>query len=315
MATPTRELEVSVFMYGLSTENLSAILILRAAHISGQKITANKTKMAQTSPFILAVLIFIIVVAIILVTIIFLDRRTNINSTSTPTKTTQCTLPPAMPINLTSSNPESDILTLTWSPLTNVDTYTVYIGTSPGFNINSPLSVKTVTTSSVSFGNLQLGTTYYLKLTAKNPCGISPMSAEISATIPFVFPSRFIITKRNNPLLEVCKLDDIFFNADQHHVSSTCTNDQKIKTYNSSDQTIRRLADNQKCLTRISPDTVWDMQCGFMPGQDWVYNFSNGTLCSPSNPLTECLYMDTNNSFAKYGNITPLDSSWNIVPT
>lgn len=270
--------------------------------------------MAQTSPLILAILIFVVVVAAILILLIFLDRRSNVTFTSKPTTITQCTLPPSTPINLAGSNPQSDIITLSWSPLSNVDTYTVYLGVTAGFNTASATSTRVVTTNSASFGNLQVGSTYYFKLFATNPCGNSPMSAEVSVTIPFIFPNRFVITKRDNPLLEVCRLPDIFFNANQQRVSSTCTDDGKVKFYVSSDKSIRRLANNSECLTRIGPNTVWDMQCGAFPGQDWVYDISNGSLCSSTNPLTECLFYDPNVlSFAGYGPLsTPNISAWDI---
>ncbi len=249
--------------------------------------------MAQISAFLAAVLIIgIIIIAIIVVLI-----ATAINSTTFKNGSTRATIPcsvaPLIPANLVVKNPQTDILSLSWDYIADADSYIAYLGKAPNFFVNLALQTRSTTSNSISFGNLALGETFYLKVAAVNTCGASETSAEIPFTIPFTFPSRFIIANYITPALEVCDTHSRPAGSDTVIASAFCSFTDAWVFYQASDKSIRQISRPSNCLTRGDVTTGYEVSYSTCTGgadQAWVYNADPGvnTLCSASNP-TDCL--------------------------
>jgi fibronectin type 3 domain-containing protein len=89
-------------------------------------------------------------------------------------------LPPVAPTGVTAT-PALGQVTLSWSAVPSATSYTIYWATSAGVTKSSPSPHTTASTTYVDSG-LTNGTTYYYAITASNPNGESPLSAEVSAT-------------------------------------------------------------------------------------------------------------------------------------
>jgi Fibronectin type III domain len=91
--------------------------------------------------------------------------------------------PPGPPTGLSATTGNAQV-SLSWAkPATNGGTavtgYNVYLSTTAG---SQGTKVASVATTSYTAGGLQNGTTYYFEVTAFNPAGESPASAQVSAT-------------------------------------------------------------------------------------------------------------------------------------
>lgn len=283
--------------------------------------------MATVSPFLLAVVILIIFLAIVLIIIVIVNMRSSkVVASSTPAAA-NCTAAPAEPVNVVVTNPQGDILTVSWSPLAFATSYTVYVGTTSGFPTSSAVVTRTVTTSSTSFGNLSVGVQYYIKLIASNNCGTSPLSNEVSHTIPYNYPGVFTINSAVNSLLEVCYDDSGFTTSFQESARRFCNIQPSRVRYNSADQTIRLNSVSNLCLTRTGGE-IFMNQCVSLlqppgdpvsAGQDWGYFSATSRLCSPTNPTTQCLLSSqpmnmTDSTVLTYGPpSTPNFTQWNLV--
>ena len=99
---------------------------------------------------------------------------------------------PGAPAGLTAT-PGNGKVTLSWAaPASDggspVSGYIIYQGTSPGGETGAPVSGSMVTATSYTVTGLTNGTTYYFRLVAVNAVGLSPLSAEASATLPTIVP-------------------------------------------------------------------------------------------------------------------------------
>ena len=99
---------------------------------------------------------------------------------------------PGTPAGLTAI-PGNGKVTLSWAaPASDggspVISYIIYQGTSPGGETGAPVSGSLVTATSYTVTGLTNGTTYYFRLVAVNAVGLSPLSAEASATLPIIVP-------------------------------------------------------------------------------------------------------------------------------
>lgn len=249
--------------------------------------------MAGVNPVLMAILIVILVVTIGILVIYYANRNGNINMTSFPSRAA-CVFPPETPVGITITNPQADLLSITWTPLASVESYQVYISDVQGFSIENALNTKITSTTSVSFGNLILGKTYYIRMKATNPCGDSGLSSEVGFNIPYKFPTRFVLANRLSPQLQVCDSHTNFFGAsDQAFVSRFCTFDTAWMYYDENEQTLNQSSRPNHCLTRVSPNQIWFNTCNSTVQQKWVYNVGDNTLCSALNPSTDCLKLGT----------------------
>lgn len=97
-----------------------------------------------------------------------------------------CTSSPPAPQNLSAQALNATQFLVRWTSgvgatenLTGV-TYTAYVGTAPGFNIESALMIRTSSSLSLTIDNLPINRNYYIVVKAENSCGSSPPSAELS---------------------------------------------------------------------------------------------------------------------------------------
>lgn len=94
-----------------------------------------------------------------------------------------CSAPPTVPSNLAHTK-TADTVTLTWTAPTGADPVTTYVieaGSSPGAN-NQGTCVAPGTAS--TFERQAPPGTYYVRMFARNACGTSPASSEITVTLP-----------------------------------------------------------------------------------------------------------------------------------
>ncbi|MEZ5285253.1 MAG: fibronectin type III domain-containing protein [Vicinamibacterales bacterium] len=94
-----------------------------------------------------------------------------------------CVAPPDAPINLTYTKNGSDV-TGSWTPPAGEDeptTYVVEVGSRSGLNDQGTFIVPATETS---FTGTTPAGTYYGRVYARNACGSSPASNEITYTIP-----------------------------------------------------------------------------------------------------------------------------------
>lgn len=276
--------------------------------------------MAQVSPLLVAIVIILVFVMIILIVLVVLNRQKTTTSTSTLANSI-CTEPPSFPVNVVVSNPQGDLLVVTWSPIAGADSYIAYIGTTAGFSVSSAVNSTSTKYSSTSFANLALGATYYIKVKAVNTCGISDFSPEVSFTITYKFPSRFVIANQTNANALLCDTHDNIYDfakSDQVAASRFCSDLGSRAFYQTSDQTIRQSDRPGYCMTRDSGNTIYYHPCTGAANQKWGYNSLDNTMCSGTNPGFDCINLQTYNGYA--GTVTwgpkstALVSAWNINP-
>jgi hypothetical protein len=94
-----------------------------------------------------------------------------------------CSAPPTQPKNLAYTK-DGEAVTLTWAPPAGGDTVSSYVieaGGSPGANNQGTfVAIGTAT----SFQRAAPKGTYYVRMFARNACGTSPASEEITVTTP-----------------------------------------------------------------------------------------------------------------------------------
>lgn len=251
--------------------------------------------MASISPLLIISLIVVAIVALVLIVLVVQSRRTSITTTST-TSTATCSGPPNPPGSVTITNPSADILTVSWFPSTGSTRYTAYLGDSAGFDPSEAIQSRVTTATSVSFGNLALGVTYYAKVKATNGCGDSGLSNEASYTLVYKFPTRFILSTDQSPTHHACDAHDSLFAPNNRvYVSQFCNNTNQLMFPNTSDNTIRQSSRPSYCLTRFpgSPNIVQFQPCVFptQSSQQWTYNTADKSFCSFVNPTTDCMLL------------------------
>ena len=98
---------------------------------------------------------------------------------------------PGAPTRLTAT-PGNSKATLAWTaPVSGgapIKGYIIYQGTSPDGESGTPVNGSLVTGTSATVTGLTNGTTYFFKVVAINAAGLSPLSAEASATLHVIVP-------------------------------------------------------------------------------------------------------------------------------
>jgi len=126
----------------------------------------------------LTIILVTIVVVIFIVIIVLLLRRSTTSSI--------CTAAPSPPTTVTSVYVSPTQFNVTWAPVQNAKTYTVYIGTTNGFSPGQAILTKTSTAPPAAITNLTTNTTYYILIVSTNTCGTSVPSEQL--TFQFVNP-------------------------------------------------------------------------------------------------------------------------------
>lgn len=278
----------------------------------------------MASAFLIAVAIILLFIMLILIVIFIRSRRKLITTTSTLSKV-PCNGPPPTPTILEVTNLQSDVLLLSWVRVSGALSYIAYLSESPNLNQIRALQSRITTTNRASFGNLALGAVYYLKVKALNSCGESPLSPEVSFNLQFVFPRRFVINNRLNPVFKLCDIHDNLYAPDDRVAAGIfCTTATSLLFYQTRDRTIRQIDRPNRCLTRVRPNTVFFNQC-IENDQSQVWSYSNQTnnLCgvdSASNGRpNDCISLIPN--FSPQGGLVthgaPVNdilSDWQITP-
>lgn len=106
--------------------------------------------------------------------------------------------PPGPPTSVTASNPPGSVH-LTWNPPVDdggapVNSYTIYRGTTPGGQAETPIATGVTGTSFDDVLNIVAGTTYFYVVTASNVVGEGSPSAEVSAVVEAGVPGRPILS-------------------------------------------------------------------------------------------------------------------------
>ncbi len=94
-----------------------------------------------------------------------------------------CTAPPEAPSNLTYAQ-EGDTVRGSWTPPAGEQlptTYVIEAGSQPGLNDQGTFVVPATGTT---FGDKTPPGTYYVRVYARNACGTSPASNEVTVTVP-----------------------------------------------------------------------------------------------------------------------------------
>lgn len=228
--------------------------------------------MAQLNPFLIAIIIVSLIIAIILLLLVFFPRD---NNSDTGSGGVQCTTVPSIPTGVIASNPEIDIIAVSWNSVVDADTYRVYLDTNPGFSISNAQEVRSTSQTSISFGDLETGVTYYLKVTGFSSCGESQPSSEVSVTIPFFWPNRFQIVNNDDPTIDVS--NTFFFSVT---ATTNCNPSDCWWSYNDIDKTIRKQTANTVCLTNSAGTAIATLcNVSLLQDRQWDYNVNDNTLC------------------------------------
>ena len=275
--------------------------------------------MAEVSPVLLAVVIVVIIIAVILVIMVLLSRESTFRPSSTQTAE-ECLNPPGIPTNLSVSNPQGDLVILTWDAVSQADTYIVYIGDDPNFNLDDKIASRTTRFSSASFANLNLGVIYYFKVRAVNFCGESDLSAETFFSLPFVFPNRFEIVHRTQTALPLRDRHTSIYSPSDKVFAYVYGNDlSKWMFRDEATSTIRQSDRPTYCLTRAGGNDIYFNPCVPNDAQKWIYNAKDFTICSASDPSNGCINLVSSGQFSgvvKHGakDLSGV-SGWDIVPS
>ena len=100
------------------------------------------------------------------------------SSSSNPPPQSSCTAPPSAPTNLRVAAQNGSQITLEWSAVSSATQYEVMVGPTP----SSSNTLLTNTGQNSYMFTAPTGT-YYARVQAKNACGGSPASNEISFTV------------------------------------------------------------------------------------------------------------------------------------
>lgn len=275
--------------------------------------------MVEFSPILIAVVIIVVIIIIIALILIYTSKNSTFSgSTGSVNAQDTCTSPPNIPLNVSISNPQADILLVQWSFMTSATSYVAYLGTTNNFNIDNAVQHKTSSSNAVNFANLALGQIYYAKVIAKNACGSSLYSSEVSYFLPYIFPSQFIISLDANSALTL---------ADRHDASINPTNvvlatqfptiQSSYCGYNTSTQAITQLSRPGYCLTRTTgPNQVVFAPCANNSTTKWVYYSAAKNICNANDPNDCLITTSTGTNFRNVGHGAPIAdtiSDWTII--
>lgn len=265
----------------------------------------------------------IVALIIIFIYVFFVSKR--ISTTSATGQTfNQCRTPPATPNNVALFIVTNTSITITWSAITGADTYRAYISKTSGFSLVDSLAVKSTGNTTSTFTGLDSGFIYYVKITAFNSCGESLPSPQISISLPYVYPSKFVIQNRYDTVVQLSLNPSLGVNSYRNFLTSACSPVNCGYIYNNTDSTIRLQSDQTRCLTSVSGDEVWTVPCtsSSLTNRQWSYDAIDNSLCLSNNPTGSCLLTPPGFSnpagfgrFATLGSKTlNANSSWLLVP-
>lgn len=270
--------------------------------------------MVQISATLVALTIFLVIVVLV-VLLYFLFVRTDplVAATTGP----GCLNPPAPPTNVLISNPLADIVAVSWDAIPTASTYRIYLDKNPGFLIRDAEQVRSSELTSSSFGNLETGFTYYVKVTSFNACGESSPSNEVSTLIPYVWPERFQIINADDATLDLVRLDELVPNPERIIINENCFPPTCWWNFNEVDQTIRLTINNDKCLTRDG-DQLWGRDCisSDLDQRQWIYDPAQKSICLLSNSNV-CIRLEDNFFIEGFITVGPytgnLLSKWDLL--
>lgn len=260
-------------------------------------------------------IITIIVVLVIIIIVVFLFYKLIVIPISTPYafQKVTCTTTPAIPSGIKATTTSNRVY-VSWTGVSNVDSYTLYMGTKAGFGI--AIAERAITTYGPSIVVINLlPKTYYFKVLAVNSCGSSALSTETSITVGS-WPALFKMCKSDIPT--ICLLAQS--NGAQARVVSTCPNQQCVFSYLNQQNLAN--ADDSLCILENNPGGVVIEQpitsktC--TGATDWTINLSTGFistadgLCLGADSIPESLAYNTTCSVISNPNDTRY--VWTIQP-
>lgn len=124
-----------------------------------------------------------VVAVVVVVTAIVLVGLWGMRSGEPVAGGADCAAPPGVPAGVAHTT-SADTVTLSWAPPAATDGVTTYVieaGGSPGANNQGTFVAPGTATS---FQRQAPAGTYYVRMFARNACGTSPASEEITVTLP-----------------------------------------------------------------------------------------------------------------------------------
>jgi hypothetical protein len=240
-------------------------------------VVIPKNDSGTTGRTILVIMV-IIVIAIVIFLIWYFIIRLALNGTLFPRRNVECTTSPNTPSNL-SATVQGNRVYLTWNSVETVDSYIVYMGDSALFFDYEAIRTIESLENSVAVLNVIPGT-FYFKVLARNTCGDSTLSSEVSVGIT-TWPSKFKLCKKND--LNICL---ILEQPDTYAVmSETCPGTLCELSY--PDQITIKRENSDICLDQNNPGgfiaeaPVGTNDCS-TPIQ-WNFNLNTGRIFSGDN--------------------------------
>ncbi len=230
--------------------------------------------MVQISATLIAVVLFVVIIAVVLLVFVFFIRESQLRGATGETGGVGCLAPPIPPTNVTLENPIADIISVNWDPAPGAATYRVYLDRNPGFLIRDAQEVRSTDETSLSFGDLDTGFIYYIKVTSFSVCGEGDPSIEASIIIPFNWPNRFQIINFDDATIDFTQdPTSVIFPYRVFATDTGCAPSNCWYNYNEIDKTIRLQIDDTRCVTAIGSQ-VWVNQCLLSPliNRQWEYN-------------------------------------------
>lgn len=123
----------------------------------------------RITPIIITILVLIIIFALVYLALYFvLQRRT------------PCEKAPTRPQNVIAGYIDRRTFGIAWDKVANADTYIVRIGETPEFENTNSLAQFETDQLQFNVKDLEAGKTYYIRVAAKNSCGLSSDSSGIT---------------------------------------------------------------------------------------------------------------------------------------
>jgi hypothetical protein len=241
----------------------------------------------QVSVVLVSIAIILIIIAISMMVYVFLIKQNPVIGLNV----VNCTAPPAAPTGVVLSLIAADGINVIWDTTPVTDTYRIYLSNVNGFSISQAQIVKSTANTSIQFGGLATGFTYYIKVAALNSCGESLPSTVLSIFIPYKPPSSFIIRNNGEPTIQLSMDPLAGANAYRNFLTQNCTPGNCHYQFNPEDNTILLSSDTTRCLTVVSTTEVWTVPCtsSTLPNRQWLYNPEDNSLCATKDLTNACL--------------------------
>jgi hypothetical protein len=126
-------------------------------------------KERKASTVILTILMIVIVLLILYIIIVLASKVQR-----------PCSGSPVAPTNPQAGYVNTTSFRVSWNPILTADSYVVYVGQTSGFARTQAVNVTASKRSYANVVGLPTSATYYIYVTAKNACGESPNSQQIT---------------------------------------------------------------------------------------------------------------------------------------